>query len=145
MRQAAAPSAPASVRATQPTCISTLTHDAEDRESKGSPNSGAAGESTNNLKFFDQGLSNDQVERRAVAKPIAGHQSLCASDPPCPQCPLPRDRSNLSLDCRATPVPKLPLRSTAELTLWVWWSAKTQPLNKRATLSAGCSILRRGQ
>src|ERR1700722_10875794 len=31
------PSAPASVRATQPTCISTLTRDAADRESKGVP------------------------------------------------------------------------------------------------------------
>ena|ERR1700722_4764316 len=81
MRQAAAPSAPASVRATQPTCISTLTHDAEDRESKGSPNSGAAGESTNNLKFFDQGLSNDEVERRG-ASPASNEGTLSQSSTP---------------------------------------------------------------
>jgi hypothetical protein len=47
--------------------------------------------------------SNDKAERRAVAKLIVGHYSLCAFDSPCSHYSLPRDRSSRMLDCRATP------------------------------------------
>jgi hypothetical protein len=71
--------------------------------------------------------SNDQAERRAGAKRIAGHHSLHTFDPPCSRGPLPRDRSSRLLDCRAPSAPKLTLNSTTELTPGGWWFAKTEP------------------
>jgi hypothetical protein len=77
------PTAPLCVRATEPTCISTLTHDAESRGSKGALNR-VLSMNPRLLQSFNQGQSNYQLgDRNVVMK-----RDECVQSYSCTPCVL---------------------------------------------------------
>jgi hypothetical protein len=92
------PAAPAPVRAAQPRSRSTPTDDAESRGSKGTSNR-AVSVNLRILQSINQGLSNDEVERRGFAS-TRNEAALSQSSTPslAHRSYFPRDRSNRLLD-----------------------------------------------